>query len=43
MSQGIQSVSADHMESPIHYKYMTEGELTDEEKILAGRGPSTTG
>ena len=34
MSQGIQSVSADHMESPIHYKYMTEGELTDEEKSL---------
>ena len=23
MSQGIQSVSADNMESPIHYKYMT--------------------
>ena len=34
MSQGIQSVSADNMESPIHYKYMTEGELTDEEKSL---------
>ena len=34
MSQGIQSVSADHIESPIHYKYMTEGELTDEEKSL---------
>ena len=34
MSQGIQSVSADHMESSIHYKYMTEGELTDEEKSL---------
>lgn len=37
MSQGIQSVSADHMESPIHYKYMTEGELTDEEKSLLVR------
>jgi len=35
MSQGIQSVSADNMESPIHYKYMTEGELTDEEKSEA--------
>ncbi|HEV1857153.1 TPA: G5 domain-containing protein [Streptococcus pneumoniae] len=34
MSQGIQSVSADNMESPIHYKYMTEGKLTDEEKSL---------
>ncbi|MDV8571638.1 G5 domain-containing protein [Streptococcus pneumoniae] len=34
MSQGIQSVSADNMENPIHYKYMTEGELTDEEKSL---------
>ena len=34
MSQGIQSVSADHMGSPIHYKYMTEDELTDEEKSL---------
>ena len=39
MSQGIQSVSADHMESPIHYKYMTEGELTDEEKSLLVEAP----